>query len=301
MRSLTIAIIAGLVWASGPAKAAQAVTAPPCNSPAVTTQVVQQLRRWFISNLVGSFTGAPRATFDAAMWPGKPVGCLLPGDCPGLNNPLSCSALAVSEYIDPNGATYRSGDFEIEFFIAPQPDGQPRITLDDQVMLSGAAVPWTVALMKEEEKREENPLQPEAIATPCNGARQYKCVQQPTTTNAKPLSAPAAEVLTSPAVSSREEAPAAPQPALDDVTAAVKSINPDAALKIQSYCTKAAAGSTNLKSCEQREMDAWQRVVLKREFPEDDPALDRRCSEPPFPADSFVAYETCMKYERNIQ
>lgn len=95
-----------------------------------------------------------------------------------------------------------------------------------------------------------------------------------------------------------------PPPVADDDTAPVKAINPDAAEKIQSYCSKVAMGggpnhNATLKSCEQQEVDAWDRVVLHREFPEHDFALDSKCSEPPFPADSFVAYEACLKYELN--
>jgi hypothetical protein len=88
-------------------------------------------------------------------------------------------------------------------------------------------------------------------------------------------------------------------PAADAATAAVQAISPDAAQRIRSHCTKATAASgsgiESLKACEHREIEAWDRVVLDREFPPHDPSLDRRCGEQPFPADSFVAYEACLR------
>jgi len=132
---------------------------------------------------------------------------------------------------------------------------------------------------------------------PGNSAVWHECRTVQAQFASSSQSSPPAAVPSSGTVNAAPAAPTAPQPALDDITAAVKSINPDAALKIQSYCTKAAAGNANLKSCEQREVDAWDRVVLHREFPEHDYALDSKCSEPPFLADSFVAYEACLKYE----
>jgi hypothetical protein len=94
-----------------------------------------------------------------------------------------------------------------------------------------------------------------------------------------------------------------PPRAAADETASVQAASPGAAQKIRSYCAKAAAGSVNidesLRSCEHREIDAWDRIFLNKEFREHDPALDRRCSELPFPADSFAAYETCLKSELN--
>jgi hypothetical protein len=83
--------------------------------------------------------------------------------------------------------------------------------------------------------------------------------------------------------------------------ASVQAISPYAAQKIRSYCAKAVAenagGDESLKSCEHREIDAWDRVVLDREFPPHDPTLDRKCTERPFPANGFVAFETCLRAE----
>jgi hypothetical protein len=88
-------------------------------------------------------------------------------------------------------------------------------------------------------------------------------------------------------------------PGFDVGTASVQAISPDAAQRIRSHCTKATAASgsadESLKACEHREIEAWDRVVLDREFPPHDPSLDRRCGEQPFPADSFVAYEACLR------
>jgi len=90
-----------------------------------------------------------------------------------------------------------------------------------------------------------------------------------------------------------------PPPAADVGISSVQAISPDAAQRIRSHCAKATTGTgdgdESLKSCEHREIDAWDRVVLDREFPPHDPSLDRRCSEQPFPADSFVAYEACLR------
>jgi len=92
-----------------------------------------------------------------------------------------------------------------------------------------------------------------------------------------------------------------PASAGDVETAAVQAISPNAAQRIRSYCAKATAGSgsgdESLTSCEHREIVAWDRVVLEREFPPHDPSLDRKCSERPFPADGFVAYEACLRVE----
>ena len=111
--------------------------------------------------------------------------------------------------------------------------------------------------------------------------------RQPQVTQNAPASSPVSATTTAP----------------DNEIAPVKAINPDAAEKIQSYCSKVPAGdvhrNSTISSCEQREVDAWNRVVLKREFREIDPAIDRKCSEPPLSPDSFVAYEACMKYELN--
>jgi hypothetical protein len=99
--------------------------------------------------------------------------------------------------------------------------------------------------------------------------------------------------------------PPAPSPlppgAADDETASLQAISPGSAQDIRSYCAKATAGSgsrdESLKSCEHREIDAWVRVFLNREFHQHDPSIDRRCREVPFPGDSFVAYETCLQNE----
>jgi len=97
-----------------------------------------------------------------------------------------------------------------------------------------------------------------------------------------------------------EPAQSAVSPA-DVGIASVQAISPYAAQRIRSYCAKSAAADTggdeSLKSCEHREIGAWDRVVLDREFPPHEPTLDRKCSERPFPDDGFVAYETCLRAE----
>jgi hypothetical protein len=70
------------------------------------------------------------------------------------------------------------------------------------------------------------------------------------------------------AVAPKLLAPSPVQPAADDEnTASAKTINPNPAEQIQSYCTKATAGSSYrdaaLKTCKRREVDAWDHLVLK--------------------------------------
>ena len=119
-----------------------------------------------------------------------------------------------------------------------------------------------------------------------------------TTSSAAHPAAPArrAEPPTAPQVSVPSPSP---PPAVDVGTASVQAISPDAAQRIRSHCTKATeesgSGNESLKACEHREIEAWDRVILDREFPPHDPSLDRRCGEQPFPADSFVAYEACLR------
>jgi hypothetical protein len=143
----------------------------------------------------------------------------------------------------------------------------------------------------------------EAAGNPTMDVFQYCTYMRSTSQPESAIHAACEEVPGDTAPAPQSSPSSAPAGAADYDLAPVRAINPDAAAQIQSYCSKLPAGGTNrtatLKSCEQQEMDAWQRVVLKREFPEDDPVLDRKCSEPPFAADSFVAYETCMKYELN--
>jgi hypothetical protein len=96
-------------------------------------------------------------------------------------------------------------------------------------------------------------------------------------------------------------APTPPAP-VDDLVA-VRTKDPDAADRIVSYCGKITSGATDPTTisarCRKEEMDAWTRLVVQNEFPSLDEANRRKCNEPPFP-DSFVARETCAKYQLRL-
>jgi hypothetical protein len=86
-----------------------------------------------------------------------------------------------------------------------------------------------------------------------------------------------------------------------DVIAVVRAKDPQAAVRIQSFCANATVGTNDptadAQKCAQSEADAWNRIVVENEFPQLDPAITKKCSEPPFPTDSYVAEEACAKYE----
>jgi hypothetical protein len=92
-----------------------------------------------------------------------------------------------------------------------------------------------------------------------------------------------------------------PNPTSDDLTP-VRTVDPQAAEHIATYCDKAipsANRDTLVTECRQREAEAWTRLVLKNEFPTLDDATRRKCSEPPFP-DTYVAKESCARYELHL-
>jgi hypothetical protein len=105
--------------------------------------------------------------------------------------------------------------------------------------------------------------------------------------------------------STTSTAPTAPTPstALADDLVAVRTKDPDAADRIASYCNKITSGAPNLTTvvarCRREEMDAWTRLVDQNEFPNLDDTSRRKCNEPPFP-DSFVARESCAKYQLHL-
>ena len=177
-------------------------------------------------------------------------------------------------------------------------------TMSDPNFVPGNSTVWhecrTVQAQFASSSQEKlpQPVQSQVIPSPPKSALTVH-----PTTDSLPL--PSVPSKSQPQLTPQSSPPAAPAGAADDDLAPMKAINPDAAARIQSYCRKIPTGGSNsnvtLKACEQGEVDAWQRIVLQREFPEDDPTADRQCREPPFPADSFVAYETCMKYKRNSQ
>jgi hypothetical protein len=95
----------------------------------------------------------------------------------------------------------------------------------------------------------------------------------------------------------------APSPAIADDLVPVRTKDPEAADRIVSYCTKMTSGSTNPTTvatrCRRDEMDAWTRLIVQNEFPNLDETSRRKCTEPPFP-DSFVARESCAKYQLHL-
>ena len=98
-------------------------------------------------------------------------------------------------------------------------------------------------------------------------------------------------------------APTTAAPAVADDLVPVRAKDPDAADRIVSYCGKITSGATNptlvAARCRQDEMNAWTRLVIQNEFPTLDESSRRKCNEPPFP-DSFVARESCAKYQLHV-
>jgi hypothetical protein len=101
--------------------------------------------------------------------------------------------------------------------------------------------------------------------------------------------------------SSTSTAPTPPTAVADDLVP-VRTKDPEAADRIVSYCSKITSGASNPTTvaarCRQDEMEAWNRLT-QNEFPTLDETSRRKCNEPPFP-DSFVARETCAKYQLHL-
>jgi len=122
-----------------------------------------------------------------------------------------------------------------------------------------------------------------------------------------------ATVDTSPASGPQPPAPAAepssnstastPPTAVADDLVPVRTKDPAAADRIATYCSKMTSGATNAATvatrCRRDEMDAWTRLIVQNEFPNLDETSRRKCTEPPFP-DSFVARESCAKYQLHL-
>jgi hypothetical protein len=108
-------------------------------------------------------------------------------------------------------------------------------------------------------------------------------------------------------VAASDSTPAAPTPiavaaAADELTP-VRTKDPEAAIRIASYCGKMTSGAANATTvsmrCRQEEVEAWTRLIVQNEFPSLDDTSRRKCNQPPFP-DSFVARETCAKYQLHL-
>ena len=102
--------------------------------------------------------------------------------------------------------------------------------------------------------------------------------------------------------SSASPVPTPPAAVADDLVP-VRTKDPEAADRIVSYCNKITSGATNLTTvvarCRRDEMEAWTRLIVQNEFPTLDETSRRKCNEPPFP-DSFVARESCAKYQLHL-
>ena len=139
-------------------------------------------------------------------------------------------------------------------------------------------------------------LRPASVSQPMEGA----------VVAASDLDAPApqqpAPVAVPAAVPDSTSAAPTPSAAADDL-APVRTKDPEAAVRIASYCTKITSGAANPATvamrCRQDEVEAWTRLTVQNEFPTLDETSRRKCNEPPFP-DSFVARETCAKYQLHL-
>jgi hypothetical protein len=139
-------------------------------------------------------------------------------------------------------------------------------------------------------------LRPASVSQPMEGA----------VVAASDLDAPApqqpAPVAVPAAVPDSTSAAPTPSAAADDL-APVRTKDPQAAVRIASYCSKLTSGAVNPATvatrCRQDEVDAWTRLTVQNEFPTLDETSRRKCNEPPFP-DSFVARETCAKYQLHL-
>src|ERR1700722_9128784 len=140
---------------------------------------------------------------------------------------------------------------------------------------------------------------------------------QAPTINQAPTTNPAPAINSAPAINAANDAgnPRQPAPvAVPDLTSAapspiavaaaadeltpVRTKDPEAAIRIASYCSKMTSGAANATTvamrCRQDEVEAWTRLTVQNEFPTLDDTSRRKCNQPPFP-DSFVARENCGK------
>jgi len=89
---------------------------------------------------------------------------------------------------------------------------------------------------------------------------------------------------------STSTAPIPPAAVADDLVP-IRTKDPEAADRIVSYCNKITSGATNPTTVAAR--------CRRDEFPTLDETSRRKCNEPPFP-DSFVARESCAKYQLHL-
>jgi tRNA_anti-like len=118
-----------------------------------------------------------------------------------------------------------------------------------------------------------------------------------------PIGTPAAGPPAPAAEPSSTSTASMPATAVADDLVPVRTKDPEAADRIASYCSKITSGAANPTTvatrCRRDEMDAWTRLIVQNEFPNLDETSRRKCTEPPFP-DSFVARESCAKYQLHL-
>jgi hypothetical protein len=171
--------------------------------------------------------------------------------------------------------------------------GPPAPTLDNNLKSASGAAPATVDASQASGPR---PLAPaaESSSTPSASAP---------LASAPLASAPLASAPLASAPLASASLASAPSPAVADDLVPVRTKDPEAADRIVSYCGKMTSGATNPTTvgtrCRRDEMDAWTRLIVQNEFPNLDETSRRKCTQPPFP-DSFVARESCAKYQLHL-
>jgi hypothetical protein len=123
----------------------------------------------------------------------------------------------------------------------------------------------------------------------------------PATVNAREAASP--QLPASAAGPGSSSTASTPSAAVADDLNSVRTKDPEAADRITSYCSKITSGAPNPTTvaarCRRDEMEAWSRLIVQNEFPSLDESSRRKCNEPPFP-DSFVARESCAKYQLHL-
>jgi hypothetical protein len=223
-----------------------------------------------------------------------------------LPEPVSTSAPAVTAEIAalPTPASVTASALPEAVAPAAKSDNSPG-SADKSPGSAGAAVP---AIVNAGEAGVSQQPTIAAVSGPTpTASTPSTAVSGPTATAPTPtaaVSSPTATTLTSTAaVSSPTATTLTPTAATADDLVPVRTKDPEAADKIVSYCSKITSGATNptmiAARCRQDEMNAWTRLIIQNEFPSLDETSRRKCNEPPFP-DSFVARESCAKYQLRV-
>jgi hypothetical protein len=179
------------------------------------------------------------------------------------------------------------------------------------MVMSIPAAPDVSSELEESELEEAAPTSA-AAAIPGHAAAAQPAIPQAPVAETQKSAPSVAATNVSPAPPAPPAPPASPAPvktpdsagtAIPNDLLDVKVADPGAADHIATYCNTATAGAANQPSvaagCRHEEVSAWTRLVLHNEFPTLDDATRQKCNEPPFP-DSYVAKETCAKYQLRI-